>query len=195
MPIGVRREPCARSRGIEGGDEVPSPGPTRDPKAVERDPSVRWRAPRGAPSPTRFPRARLVSYAPRAVSERSLSYVVSFDPHRHRVRVRATVRGPLPEPLSLQMPAWTPGSYLVRESARHVENLRVHADGAPCGVRKTAKDSWSVAHGGARAITVEYDVYAHELTVRTNHVSESHGYYLVTRTFPRPVQERPLKHN
>jgi predicted metalloprotease with PDZ domain len=123
------------------------------------------------------------------VTDRSLSYVVSFDTRRHLVRVRATFRGPLPEPLSLQMPAWTPGSYLVREYARHVEDLRVHADGAPCGVRKTAKDTWAVAHGGARAITVEYDVYAHELTVRTNHVSESHGYFNGAATFLRPVEE------
>jgi predicted metalloprotease with PDZ domain len=123
------------------------------------------------------------------VNERSLSYVVSFDTTRHLVRVRATFRGPLPEPLALQMPAWTPGSYLVREYARHVEQLRAHAGDKPCGARKTSKDAWAIAHGGANEVVVEYAVYAHELTVRTNHVSESHGYFNGAATFLRPIED------
>jgi predicted metalloprotease with PDZ domain len=122
------------------------------------------------------------------VSERSIRYEVSFDTVRHLVKVRATIEGPLPEPLVLQMPAWTPGSYLVREYARHVEGLRASSGDKPCGVRKVAKDAWAVAHGGAAQVVVEYAVYAHELTVRTNHVSESHGYFNGAATFMRPVE-------
>lgn len=127
------------------------------------------------------------------MSERSLSYEVSFDPSRHLIHVRLNIQGALPEPLVLQMPCWTPGSYLVREYARHVENLRAHADpkniAKKCAVRKLTKDSWSVAHGGESSIVVEYSVYAHDLTVRTNHVSESHAYFNGAATFVRPVQD------
>ncbi len=123
------------------------------------------------------------------MSERSIRYEVSFDTTRHLVRVRATFAGPLPEPLTLQMPAWTPGSYLVREYARHVEGLRAAVAERDCGARKTAKDTWAVAHGGASEVVVEYAVYAHELTVRTNHVSDTHGYFNGAATFLRPTQD------
>lgn len=123
------------------------------------------------------------------MSDHSIRYEVSFDTTRHLVRVRATIAGPLPEPLTLQMPAWTPGSYLVREYARHVEGLRASAREKLCAARKTAKDTWIVAHGGANEVVVEYSVYAHELTVRTNHVSDTHGYFNGAATFLRPVEQ------
>lgn len=125
-----------------------------------------------------------------SLTERSLSYVVSVpDPAQHRLCVKLTVRGPLPEPLVLQMPVWTPGSYLVREYSRHVEGLHARSAAGPAGVRKLAKDTWAVAHGGADEVVVEYAVYAHELTVRTNHVSESHAYWNGAATYLRPVEE------
>lgn len=101
------------------------------------------------------------------------------------------------EPLVLQMPAWTPGSYLVREYARHVQELWAFVvdDSKPDGVgsviaaRKTDKDTWVIAHGGAQTIRVIYAVYAHELTVRTNHVCESHGYFNGAATFLRPIED------
>ncbi len=123
------------------------------------------------------------------MTEQSLSYEVSFDLSRHLIHVKLSIEGPLLEPLTLQMPCWTPGSYLVREYARHVENLRVSAGTTRCAAHKMTKDSWSVAHGGASSLTVEYSVYAHDLTVRTNHVCESHGYFNGAATFMRPVQE------
>ncbi len=123
------------------------------------------------------------------MSKRSLSYEVSFDLRKHLIHVRLTVEGPLPEPLALQMPCWTPGSYLVREYARHVENLRATVNATRCGVRKSSKDTWTIAHGGASSIIVEYSVYAHDLTVRTNHVSATHAYFNGAATFVRPVQD------
>jgi len=106
----------------------------------------------------------------------------------HLLRVRLTVRGDaLPEPLVVAMPAWAPGSYLIREFARHVEALRATGDGAAAGVVKVRKDAWAVAHGGAREVTVEYAVYARDLTVRTNHVDESFAWINGASTYLRPV--------
>jgi predicted metalloprotease with PDZ domain len=123
------------------------------------------------------------------VTERSLSYVVSApQPSQHLLRVVLTVRGPLPEPLHVAMPVWTPGSYLVREYSRHVEGLRARTEAGPAGVRKIAKDTWAIAHGGASEVVIEYGVYAHELTVRTNHVSDSHAYWNGAATYVRPVE-------
>ena len=67
------------------------------------------------------------------------------------------------------MPVWTPGSYLVREFARHVECLQVEG----CRVTKTRKNRWSIETAGAREIRVSYRIYCREMSVRTNWVEES----------------------
>src|SRR5437660_11359625 len=66
------------------------------------------------------------------------------DPSAHLLEVKMTIRaasdGPLPSPLTLSMPVWTPGSYLVREFARHVEGFSASSDGAPLEHRKVKKN-------------------------------------------------------
>jgi predicted metalloprotease with PDZ domain len=116
-----------------------------------------------------------------------ISYAVSLaDAHAHLLRVTTTIRtggGALPSPLTLFMPVWTPGSYLVREYARHVEGLVASSDGGPVTVRKVRKNAWRVDHGGVSRIDVDYNVYANELTVRTNHVDATHAYWNGAATY------------
>ncbi len=106
-------------------------------------------------------------------------------PHTHVVHVETTVSGDpadsgdFPPELVLFMPVWTPGSYLVREYARHVEGL--HAV-APAAVRKIRKNAWRVTTGGG-PVVVRYRVYANELTVRTSHVDESHAFLVGAALF------------
>lgn len=98
-------------------------------------------------------------------------------PYRRAVEV--TVEADLPEgagPQDVTFPVWTPGSYLVREHARHVHDLRALADGRPVAAPKVAKNVYRVACGGARRLTLHYEVYAHELTVRTSHVDPGHAF-------------------
>ncbi len=122
------------------------------------------------------------------MSTRSLRYHVSTpNPRDHYVHVRATFSAErLPEPLVVAIPAWTPGSYLVREYARHVDGLRASGDGLAAGVRKVRKDAWAVAHGNAREVTVTYRVYARELTVRTCYVDDRLAWLNGAALFVRP---------
>jgi predicted metalloprotease with PDZ domain len=80
----------------------------------------------------------------------------------------------------LCLPVWTPGSYFVRDHARHVRELVVTGpSGEPLPVTKTEKSRWRVSTGprGARGpFRATYRVYAFELTVRTSHLDASHGY-------------------
>ena len=112
---------------------------------------------------------------------RILHRVSVADAAAHLVTVETTVSSetPLPEPLELFFAVWTPGSYLVREYARHVEGFA--CDTHP--VKKTRKNEWSVDHHGAKEITVRYHVYCGELTVRTNHVDASHAFLNGAATF------------
>lgn len=110
------------------------------------------------------------------------------DPREHVLGVTLAIEtdDALPDPLELFLPVWTPGSYLVREYARHVSHVEL--DGQPPGarIRKVRKNAWRVPTGGARAVRVRYRVYANDLTVRTNHVDEGHAYWNGAATYLVP---------
>lgn len=96
-----------------------------------------------------------------------------LDPRGHLLGVRVSFVSP-PEPLEVALPIWTPGSYLVREHARHLEGMTARAGDEPLAVEKVRKNGWRISHGGAPSVDVEYVLYAHERTVRTNHLDEDH---------------------
>lgn len=106
------------------------------------------------------------------------------DPKSHLVHVQTTISAspeePLPEVLVLFLPVWTPGSYLVREYARHLEAL--DAD-PPARATKLRKNAWRVETGLTPCVVVGYRVYANELTVRTSHVDETHAFLVGAALF------------
>ena len=79
--------------------------------------------------------------------------------------------------LDLKMPVWTPGSYLVREYERHLQDFVAFADSEPLSWHKVSKNHWQVEKGAVSEITINYRVFANELTVRTNHLDATHGYF------------------
>ena len=78
----------------------------------------------------------------------------------------------------LVMPVWTPGSYLVREFARHVQDFTViDAAGQPLRWEKINKNSWRVMTNGSPDWRATYGVYANELSVRTNELNSVHAFW------------------
>ncbi|MHB8584305.1 MAG: M61 family metallopeptidase [Thermoplasmatota archaeon] len=82
----------------------------------------------------------------------------------------------------LRMPTWTPGSYLIREFARNVEDVtvrwkpRVTARTRPLGSTRLDKSGWAFEMPQDGFAEVSYEVYAHELSVQTSHLDDTHGY-------------------
>ncbi len=113
-----------------------------------------------------------------ALTSRPMRYRVSMpEPHGHLFHVELAVEHP-GDTLVLAMPVWTPGSYLVREFARHVEGLAVEDDGGrPLRVERLDKRRYRVAASGTALARVRYRVFAHELTVRTCHLDGTHGFF------------------
>ena len=125
----------------------------------------------------------------------AVRYRVSMSrPHSHLLEVEATFPEGA-ESLDAVLPVWTPGSYLVREFARHVQDLSAAGpDGAPLPVRRVDKRTWRVQAGG-RAVTLRYRVYANELTVRTSHLDGSHAYFNGACVFLYSEATRGLEHH
>ncbi len=91
------------------------------------------------------------------------------------------------------MPVWNPGSYLVREFARQVRGFQAFSpDGTTLPVRKTAKATWTVT-GAGDGVRVRYEVFAHELSVRTSHLDDTHAFWngVTLFVFAERTRHRP----
>ncbi len=109
-----------------------------------------------------------------------ISYTVSMSkPWTHLLEVEMRLKSAqMPTQAEISMPVWTPGSYLVREYARHVESFAANdAGGNALGWNKIDKNSWQIDTKGAKEIVVKYNVYANELTVRTNELNADHAFF------------------
>jgi predicted metalloprotease with PDZ domain len=110
-----------------------------------------------------------------------ISYTVSMPrPHTHLfgVEARLSYRGAAPAALDFRMPVWTPGSYLVREFERHVQDFAARDEsGRTLNWTKTNKNTWRVETAGARDVRVRYTVYANELSVRTSELNDRHAFW------------------
>lgn len=116
----------------------------------------------------------------RNMSAPQIEFTVSMTkPWTHLLEVEARISSPSLGPdFELVMPVWTPGSYLVREYARHVQDFAVKdSTGNTIAWEKTEKNSWRISNGGAKAVVVTYRVYANELTVRTNELNSEHAFF------------------
>ena len=109
-----------------------------------------------------------------------ISYTVSMPkPATHLLEVEMRVSwAQMPDQTELKMPVWTPGSYLVREYARHVQAfVAKDANGGDLKWRKTSKNTWQVDSKGVKEFVARYKVYSNELTVRTNELNDEHAFW------------------
>jgi predicted metalloprotease with PDZ domain len=94
----------------------------------------------------------------------------------------------------LALPVWTPGSYKIRDYSRFLSAVRPLDPGV--SVRKTAKNRWVVdGLQPDQPVRVAYDVYGHELTVRTNYFTPELSLVIGAATFlaPSPLQSDQMK--
>ncbi|MDR7295835.1 putative metalloprotease with PDZ domain [Pelomonas aquatica] len=97
----------------------------------------------------------------------AVSYRIELaDLAAHRYRVTLTLASPAPEQ-DFSLPVWIPGSYLVREFAKHLSGLAARQAGRDLAIEQLDKASWRVRCSGRAALTLSYDAYAFDASVRT----------------------------
>ena len=135
----------------------------------QETPAAKGKAPKAAAS-----QAKKQAAAP------DITYTVSMSrPATHLLEVEMRVRwDQMPTSLELKMPVWTPGSYLVREYARHVQDFASKSTSDKAlEWQKINKNTWQIKTGGAKEVVATYRVYANELTVRTNELNDQHAFW------------------
>ena len=114
-----------------------------------------------------------------------ISYRIEIaDAHAHLFRVTLTVPQPAPEQ-RVSLPVWIPGSYLVREFARHVSGLSASQGAREVALQQLDKATWVAACPGRGALTLSYLVYAFDNSVRTAFLDANRAFFNGTSVFLR----------
>ncbi|MBB3223110.1 M61 family metallopeptidase [Pseudoduganella umbonata] len=130
---------------------------------------------------------------PRAAVPAVAYAIVAKDLAAHLFQVTLTVQQPAPDGQLLALPAWIPGSYMIREFSRNIVQIRAEANGQPVALAKLDKHSWQ-APPVEGPLTVQYDVYAWDLSVRAAHLDQTHGFFNGTSVFLRVAGQEEVPH-
>ena len=98
------------------------------------------------------------------------------DPRRHLWQVRVTVEQAAADGQRFRLPVWIPGSYLIREYARHVISVSAHSADGPVAVIKVDKQTWQAAPCSG-PLHLELTVYARDESVRGAWVDDRRAYF------------------
>jgi predicted metalloprotease with PDZ domain len=112
--------------------------------------------------------------------------VDAYAPAAHVFQIEMEVYAPGVDFLPLTLPAWIPGSYMIRDFARNLSRVEAYSGGNRVSLRKIDKQTWQVAPGD-EAIRLKYEVYANDFSVRSAHLDGSHGFFNGTSLFLRPI--------
>ena len=105
--------------------------------------------------------------------------VEAADLNAHLFHITLTIARPA-ELQRVSLPVWIPGSYLVREFAKHLQSLTVEQAGESLDPVQLDKCSWEIACQGGRPLTVRYAVYARDNSVRAAWLDAARGFFNAT---------------
>lgn len=113
----------------------------------------------------------------------SIHYTISpYDPAAHLFLVELNISEPDPQGQLVYLPTWIPGSYLIREFAKHIVSIKAHAAGQEIALRKIDKASWQ-ADPVVGSLVIQCIVYAYDLSVRGAYLDLERGFFNGTSVF------------
>ena len=123
-----------------------------------------------------------------------ISYRISAtEPHAHHFSVVLTIANPAPEQ-RLSLPVWVPGSYLVREFARHLSAMSATQGAHALPLQQLDKATWLARCSARAALVVRYRVYAFDTSVRAAFLDANRGFFNGTGVCLRVEGSEALPH-
>ncbi len=113
----------------------------------------------------------------------SVSYTLKpSHPEAHQFEVTLHATEINSEGQLFTLPNWIPGSYMIRDFSKNILSIDAHSGGKSIALAKLGKSSW-LAPAGLSEITLTYLVYAWDLSVRSAHLDNEHGFFNGTSVF------------
>jgi predicted metalloprotease with PDZ domain len=131
---------------------------------------------------------------PKAKTMDGIHYRVEVaDLHAHLFGVTLTIAAPSAAQ-TLRLPVWIPGSYLVREFAKNLQNLQCRQGSRTVAVDQLDKAGWSVNCVAGKPLEVRYEVYANDPSVRTAWLDATRGFFNGTSLCLQVVGQQAQPH-
>ena len=123
-----------------------------------------------------------------------ISYRIdATDVHAHCYRVTLTIPAPVAEQ-RLSLPVWIPGSYLVREFARHLSAISAEQGQRAVSLVQLDKATWLARAEEGIALTVSYSIHAFDTSVRAAFLDAGRGFFNGTSLFLRVEGQEDRPH-
>nr|WP_199065377.1 PDZ domain-containing protein [Chromobacterium sp. ASV5] len=103
-------------------------------------------------------------------------------PEAHLFDVMLTVARPAKKGQIFSLPTWIPGSYMIREFSRNLSAIRAESAGKPVDLQQLGKNSWQ-AEPCRGPLTLRYQVYAFDLSVRGAYLDDARGFFNASSVF------------
>ncbi len=117
---------------------------------------------------------------PRPLALAPVAYRISAaDPSAHHWQVVMTLQHPAAVQ-GLQLPVWIPGSYMVREFSKHLQDLSCSQAGRSCSLTQMDKARWEVRADPGQPLEIRYTVYALDNSVRSAWLDSARGFFNAT---------------
>lgn len=100
----------------------------------------------------------------------------SRNPAGHYFDVVLTISEPDKEGQLVRLPAWIPGSYMIRDFAKNIVEISADCNGQPIALTQLDKSTWQL-EACSGELNLRYRVYAWDLSVRTAHLDTTHGFF------------------
>ena len=115
------------------------------------------------------------------------------DLHAHLFRVTLTVAKPLPQQ-RFSLPVWIPGSYMVREFSGQLQQLQARQGRPEVALTQLDKCTWQADAKPSRPLTLSWEVYANDPSVRTAMLGHERGFFNATSLCLRVEGQESVPH-
>ncbi|WP_394133074.1 M61 family metallopeptidase [Shewanella maritima] len=103
-------------------------------------------------------------------------HIHAIDPKAHLFEVSVSIEHAQAQQV-FTLPAWLPGSYMIRDFAKNIINLKAYdQQKQPLTINQIDKQTWQI-NNAAGVVSLSYQVYAWDLSVRTAHLDTNHGFF------------------
>jgi len=104
------------------------------------------------------------------------------NPLAHTFKIVLTLDSPAKDQ-EINFPEWIAGSYMLRDFSKHLHNLSAKQNNKSIQLIQLSKSSWRVHCSASSKLTIEYDIYAHDPSVRGAWLDDTRAFFNGTSLF------------
>ncbi len=116
--------------------------------------------------------------------------ITAHNPLAHIFDVVLTVKSPALKGQKLRLPSWIPGSYMIRDFAKNIIEINATCNKQPLKLTQLDKSTWQLNDlSKSTEVVISYSIYAWDLSVRSAHLDQTHGFFNGTSVFLEVIDQ------